>query len=771
MNNKNGNWSNYFWLRSTGFAFENIENIGIFENDYLLEEINKLKNFTVTVSGKELQKIEKEIVLKKEEFNQKYLLEMKVQKKYFLSLIQKEAFKEALYLSNPEALLRIESLARDGIDTINSRKRQRIKLAWSYIQRFCTKNDTVSFFGPIVWGSFNNKSSKEITCKPVDSNKDWIVKKNIKFEYWVVSRLISVISEDLQNDTPLKLNNGCSLLKNTLYYPLNKSKKLSLLQNEIIEIINYSKDISYSDLILIFLNKGYDKKQIIKVLDVFLLKKVLIRTFNIPSNLECPLFDLSSKINKITNKYNNIKIKKWLGMINDLEGFRNSFEKAELTERKSIIEKIYKLLNKADIDTDRSKGSMYIGRYPIYEDCLRNVKIELSHNISKNIQNDLEPIMSLYSSLVDEVSKKIHQKYLYCWKEISIESSNNDIDFLSFISNLQKEINTNTIIAELRELIRKSWLNIVGSNDSNSDIELTSKHINKLITLISTPNVDNLNIKHFSSGTHSPDFMISSKSVEDINKGNYEIVIGEIHPAVHTVSQPVAQPFCPYQAEIKEEIKNIKRGKVTIVADSAQSYQRSHIDWINFPNLNRIILPSGVFDENSNSVRSGSCFIVNENGNLLVKSKEDADISENLLTVIPTHLHQVCFALANDIIGKNINSRIRYKNIVVKRKSWIINGSELPLENKIIDNSENFLKWQHWKEGNSMPRYVFVKNPSEQKPIFVDFYNPFSLELLSYMSNKNEDMFFTEMYPDAKNLWLNDENGRYCSEFRTSYVN
>jgi hypothetical protein len=461
---------------------------------------------------------------------------------------------------------------------------------------------------------------------------------------------------------------------------------------------------------------------------------------------------------------------KWVTIVKNLEDLRSNFEKVDLDKRKIIVKKIYEILEENEINIDREKGSMYVGRYPIYEDCLRNLKVELSKKTSRNIQKELTPIMNLYSALVNEVSKRLYKKYLKCWEDISKNNLTKNVDFLYFLTKVNSSVRINEIISELKEIINRSWIELVKHRNSTIQINLTNDCVNNLIKIISSKSIDNFSPSHFSSKIHSPDFMISAQSIDDINNDKYEIVIGEVHPAVHTVSQPVAQPFCPYKLEIKNEIEDIAKRGFTVLSDSSKTYQRSHIDWINFNNLNRIILPSGVYDENSNSIRSGSCFITNENNSLIVKSRE-SNISENLLTVIPTQLHQICFALSSDLIGKNINSRIKIGNVILKRRSWIIHGLTLPSENKIIDYSENFIKWQSWKEKNSMPRYVFVKNPSEQKPIFVDFYNPYSLELLAYMSNKKEDMFFTEMYPNPNNLWLTDERGKYCSEFRTSYIN
>lgn len=766
----NKNWSDYFWLRSTGFPFESIENLGIFKDDELLKEIivleDKIKNST-DIEDKELLELKNKFESSKNQFQEKYFLEMLNIKPNFISIVKESSFREALYLSNPDALLRIDSMVEKGISSINSRIRQRIKLAWNYIQRLYTKNDTISFFGPITWGTFNGKED-QIVCRALN-DASWIAQRKVKFEYWVINSLIDKISEIFKIHIPLQLNSSCSIKDGTLYYPLNKSKKLTNIQNKIIKTINKNNSFCFLTLCKKLSNDGFLKEDIEQNLNLFVSKNIIIQTFNIIPMDEQPLIELCIKVQKL-EACEPLLLKKWIDIINQLEQLRSNFESADLAQRKEIIAKIYDILKQNEIDTDRQKGSMYVGRYPIYEDCLRNLNIELPKKVSYSIQKELEPVMFLYSALVNEVTKELNKRYIDCWEKSLEDKFSNSVDFLLFLTNMNALVKIDEVIKEFKDEITKSWQKLFKDKDNKTEIVLDMNDINNLIDLISKSSTDNYNVKHFSKEIHSPDFMISAKSIEDINNNNYEIVIGEVHPAVHTVSQPVAQPFCPYKVEIKKEIEGFAKNGLTIVADSLKTYQRSHIDWVNFKNLNRIILPSGVIDEKSNSIRSGSCYIQRENNSLLVKSKEK-DINEELLSVIPTQLHEICFALASDLIGKTIKSRLKIGNVVLKRRSWIINGSELPIENKILDESDGFLIWFKWKEKKLMPRYVFVKNVSEQKPIFVDFNNPYSLELLAYMANKKEDMFFTEMYPDPDNLWLNDQRGRYCSEFRTSYVN
>src|SRR5512133_2093679 len=65
------------------------------------------------------------------------------------------AFREAVTWQNREALASaIDKLARNERASPARRFRQE-EIVASYWQRYCAKNDTIGFFGPLAWGGFD----------------------------------------------------------------------------------------------------------------------------------------------------------------------------------------------------------------------------------------------------------------------------------------------------------------------------------------------------------------------------------------------------------------------------------------------------------------------------------------------------------------------------------------------------------------------------------------------------------------------------------------
>ena len=65
------------------------------------------------------------------------------------------AFRSAMLWQNPDAAATIAGVLRDGPDAArNERRRRREELIARYWQRYCGKNDSIGFFGPMCWVRF-----------------------------------------------------------------------------------------------------------------------------------------------------------------------------------------------------------------------------------------------------------------------------------------------------------------------------------------------------------------------------------------------------------------------------------------------------------------------------------------------------------------------------------------------------------------------------------------------------------------------------------------
>ena len=94
------------------------------------------------------------------------------------------AFREAVTWQNPAAFANAVVKVADGTSSKPSRARQREEIVASYWQRYCGKNDTIGFFGPLAWG----RVSDDGAAMRVRSGA-LVSERSVHFEAWPIQAL------------------------------------------------------------------------------------------------------------------------------------------------------------------------------------------------------------------------------------------------------------------------------------------------------------------------------------------------------------------------------------------------------------------------------------------------------------------------------------------------------------------------------------------------------------------------------------------------------
>src|SRR5271163_4314138 len=92
-------------------------------------------------------------------------------------------FREALTWQN-HPLIRtcIEPLLGRGTRSLSSKHRQHEELVASYLHRYCVKNDTIGFFGPVGWARFE-EHGRALHAKP---GEGLLAARCVYFEQWAI---------------------------------------------------------------------------------------------------------------------------------------------------------------------------------------------------------------------------------------------------------------------------------------------------------------------------------------------------------------------------------------------------------------------------------------------------------------------------------------------------------------------------------------------------------------------------------------------------------
>jgi hypothetical protein len=419
------------------------------------------------------------------------------------------------------------------------------------------------------------------------------------------------------------------------------------------------------------------------------------------------------------------------------------------------------------VSTERQAGAMYVGRFPVYEDCLRGLEIELGRPLLQTLSDSLVPVLKLYNWLMGAIVVRVQD----AWLQQTALVEGKACDFLAFYTKTRSVDLQAEVVKPLRHILTEAWAKVLEKHVQAHEHVL---HDSDFMLLMQCLNQAEPRAHEAAQGlwkVHSPDVMLAAKNIDALNQGNFQWILGELHPGVHTVSQPVALPFCPWLHEVLEEVEAILKPGTVVVADSDSHYQRSHIDWPLVSTLHQMALPGATPKVPPQRVWHAGQLQVIYQDRCLYLQHPDQEQRQALLTALPSDVHRCAFDLAADVVGYAWPTRLVYRNLVLKRRSWTLTSEQLPAKGLLpSENWHVYLDWQLWRTQHAMPNQVFVKIQNEPKPILLDYTNPLSLDLLVNLSKQAVSLRFSEMQPSPSELWLANPAGRYCSEFRTSFL-
>ena len=238
---------------------------------------------------------------------------------------------------------------------------------------------------------------------------------------------------------------------------------------------------------------------------------------------------------------------------------------------------------------------------------------------------------------------------------------------------------------------------------------------------------------------HSPDLLIAAASVEAIRRGDYQIVMGEIHLAVNTLDrgvflsqhphperlradidadlpEPPSSRCCPRcgSREAAGEPRLLAAGRHRPGGRAVRSAKDFYLDFSLDPpaSASAQVLPIGEL-------------VVEPGGGGLVVGPRDGQRALRHHRFLSARVMS-----AGDRAFRVLSARaptcprVTVDRLVLARESWTFPAAALGFARDVRTAAERFAAARRWAAGHGMPRFLFAKTPSEIKPFYVDLESP-----------------------------------------------
>ncbi|MGQ0838581.1 hypothetical protein [Actinokineospora sp.] len=632
---------------------------------------------------------------------------------------------EALLLSNVDAVDRVAALLGSDLAAPNVRLRQRVRLGWAYLQRFCAKNETVSFFGPLAWGTIDQEAAESVSLTPIDPAAGRLARRSVRVEHWALRGLCAAIGP--AEPVAPSLHPACDLDGDHLRVPLGKRVTLSADTASVLRAIEAGTATTVPT----------------RLVESGVVRRVLA----VPP--ECAAGPLAIEA----------AVGRALPVTTRVEELRARFEhETGLTERRALLAELRSVLASATVDTARDKGTAYAGRLPVYEDCQRNLRFRVGGALASVLARRIPPLLSLYRLVAECVASQLNAHYASVVAE----------DFPVFlhaarttetITRVRREID-----AAVRATLVAAW---AGFGWDTEEVEFDDSHLSVVADRLRARFPDHARFGDvLGVGVMSPDVLIAGRDPATLDT----VVLGEIHPCVLGAMQSVALPFLDDAAEALAFADKLVCGGRVVLATTDAAYQRSQLSWPVTDTLHEVVVPGATSRcPPERTIPAGRGRVRTVDG--IVRFTDRATgRTEDMVTVLSSDLQQVMFGLAGAVLGGETTARLRYHGVVARRRAWAADPTRIPDAPRPAEEFAHYTALRAWARATGLPRRVFFRADTEVKPLYLDWANPIAVDTFAKIARTATRLRFSELTPSPDELWLTDDLGAHTAELRMSYL-
>lgn len=676
--------------------------------------------------------------------------EMRSRRHVLRELVSETQFQEAVWLSSPQMFQHgLKSyLEHWNPDERSSKTRHVERQLISYLQRFCAKNDTASFFGPLNYGDFTN----DYACELAGPGAEHVSRREVFMAYWGVLALADLLEADLSIQPYLRPRwsplCALDLTARRVGLPGGHTLSLSAQEARMLALIDEQRTIqeiaSESDVTANIVLEGLQR----------LRRAHLIMLRPDPPVTEVrPLEWLLDWVERIPQCCSSRS--HWVAVIGEFKHLQDRFTQAPFSERRELLAQVEtRMTELTGQQARRGEGQIYADRLLLYEECLGGVSpLALGPTFAAELQRQLAPILDVYAAHACAVHAQL---CAYGEKLLQECAPHGELPFLDLVGHLRAK--KEEAFAAQTTPVQEAFLTMLSEQADQPAVEIDPQAL---------PSLDRSEfLKHVL--LTSPDVMVLARNEEALRAGDFRIVMAECHDTLMVWGWAIS--FHAQRVRVQREASAFL-ARVYGARTMANVLASKRVKIVPFE------YPGPTIEVQATSVKAATeripiaqVTITQENG--VPKLQAPGWPSLSLYNgELPTLAHSL-FAPPR-VVPPSITlgahtPRLTLNQAVLQREQWCVRREELLPDTYQGISFELMLDMQRAARRLNLPRYLFARIQGERKPVLVDRHNYFLLELLAYLLPKEGEVTLSEALPGPDDLWLRGEKGAYCAELRLS---
>lgn len=669
---------------------------------------------------------------------------------------RQDRFRQALLWQNRSAVhAGVDGLLRQPPDATDSKTRTKERLVASYVQRYCAKNDTIGFFGPCGWARFVD-DEQAIVQRP---GAELLATRSVYFEYWAIDALAGVLSRDPQMRpfmVPRRLP-GFRIEGTTLHYGVNKSAELDEQLADVAlrcDGVQTARELATGD-----------EAELFELLDELRDAGAIKWELEIPTAGAHPEHELARLLSRVEPDETRLQMQ---APLDELEQGRAAIASArdshELESALIAFDATFTRIT--GVESTRAGGQTYAGRTPIYEECRRDLDVEIGRPVLDRLAPPLALVLDSARWFTHEIARRYREQLAAIYLKL-VEDGESTVAFPRFWAHVPALFPGHkapgSIVGDVLRELQSGWAEILAIGEGERTVQRTTASIEAAVRArFAAPGPGWPSARH-----QSPDLMIAAAGQDAMTRGELRFVLGELHSGFNTIAGPFIKLHPTPDALVTA--RDLDVGTVGIAPVWSKAVTGA--DYFS-PSPADFDLENGETKSRRprEQVIATSDLVVEARDGFLDVRTRDGRVRFDIIAFVEHHLIAESFAAFSPLPVSTWRPRIAIGDVVFGRETWRFVPSELTWP--AIENAqERFLAARRWARSLGMPRWMFLKTPEEVKPMFVDLDSTVYVELLAKELRAASAATLSEMMPTLDETWIIDGSGaRYTSELRIATV-
>jgi hypothetical protein len=683
--------------------------------------------------------------------------------------------REAIAWQNRHALeTGVDVLLRHGPGTgkRNAQRRRHESLVASYLQRYCGKNDTIGFFGPMAWSWIDDEAGLRLTPAAPGSMiaarvaylEGWAVRAVLaRYETglrpWLVPRRVPFISVD---GTELRL-------------PLGRPRSLTAAEAAVLRACDGIRDATeVAAAVLADPGSGMqDTAQVFALMARLAASHRLVWQIDIAPQDIRPERSARALLARVADDSIREPAEQALAELTAArdEAAAAAGDPDRVAVAMAGLEATFTRLSGSP--ATRGAGLAYAGRTLVYEECLRGDTVRLGSDTLDGIREALAMVLDSARWFTIACGDVYTRHFEAAYRQRADELGTDVVPFADWwaleIEAISRE-RPPFIEPVLRELGQR-WAALFELPPGARRVQLRAADLRERVAAA------------FPAGPvpwplavhHSPDLMIAEASAE--TGGRLTWVLGEVHPGLMTSHYATWLEFHDAPATVHAAIRHDLRGPAVRLAETdTPEHAGTSIQLAALPpgpgDLRLVYADDSCGYDPAGTLVIGDCDLISSPSGLRVR-RRDGTLERGLLEVVGDLIGTMTASSFDLMTPAAHTPRVTIDDLVVSREKWTLPAAE-PAFAGNSDESDRYLHARAWAARHGLPRHVFLRFTGERKPIYADLTSLASIDLLCRglrraRRNAGQDATVTiaEMLPAPDQTWLFDAQGqRYTAELR-----